>query len=129
MSSHSIANRSTFHAASSGSHSVKQIAHAGHVDHEKSDVFMTKTGTRTRTEVEGEKSSENPYGLKSENVHDDEIGRKPKIIRIDGEDSDKLSPRSATMLVDKASPQYNHNPRSRSNSQPKMEVDNTEPPS
>ena len=100
LSSHSIANRSTFHAASSGSHSVKQIAHAGHVDHEKSDVFMTKTGTRTRTEVEGEKSSENPYGLKSENVHDDEIGRKPKIIRIDGEDSDKLSPRSATMLVD-----------------------------
>ena len=57
--SHSIANSNTFYADSSDSHLVKQFAHAEHVGHENQDIFMTKMGTRTRTEDDGVKNNAN----------------------------------------------------------------------
>ena len=41
--SHSMANRNTFHADSSDSHLFEQSSHAGHVDHENQQIFITKT--------------------------------------------------------------------------------------
>ena len=92
--SQSMANSGTFHADSSDGHRIKQFFHAGHVDHENQDIFMTKTGTRVRTEGDGVENNAKPYGLKSEQIHDDESGHKPVIIEVENAQSQL---RSATM--------------------------------
>ena len=55
---------------------------------------MTKTGTRVRTEGDGVENNAKPYGLKSEQIHDDESGHKPVIIEVENAQSQL---RSATM--------------------------------
>lgn len=129
---HSIANSSTFHTDSSDSHHIKKFSHAGHVDYENQDTFMSKTGARTRTVDDSSESSAKPDGLKSEQIHDDESGHKTKINKAENAQS---KTRSATMLdtqeqqTEKQEAKTDRKTRSlrpRSHSQPNLNANATE---